>query len=47
MVVKPFKGPAPLGPDDSIYGRRDDIDALVDILLSDRIVLLCCLNIFR
>jgi len=41
MVAKPYKGPTPLGPDDAIYGRRDDIDALVDILLSDRIVLLC------
>lgn len=41
MIVKPFKGPIPLGPDDSIYGRQDDIEALVDILLSDRIILLC------
>ena len=41
MIVKPFKGPAPLGPNDHIYGRRDDIEALIDILLSDRIVLLC------
>lgn len=41
MAVKPFKGPVPLGPNDPIYGRRNDIDALVNILLPDRIVLMC------
>ena len=36
----PFVGPSPLGPGDGIYGRDDEIEQLLNILLSERVVLL-------